>query len=550
MALVPGGDFGSYRIIERAGTGGMATVYKAYQPALARHVAIKVLPGYLENDGDFPQRFQREAVAVASLRHPNIPGVFDYGTLDEVTYIVSEYIDGGTLSDQLGRPLPPAYVVEILRPVASAIDYAHSRSVLHRDIKPTNIMLARDGRPVLNDFGLAQMMNTHEALTVAGTVMGTPQYMAPEQCAGDAVGPAADIYALSIVAYEMLTGRVPFRAATPAATLIAQMQEALPLPRSINPELSEEIESVLLKGLAKNPADRFGTASALVQALAVATTAVGAAPTTRVPASAEAITPDTVRRSRTPAYVAAAVVVLGLVVGGGYYASRNVGLKSAGGPGASATATVNALPINVVGTPIPSQTDIPLSKGPLVWAATFADGSAFSTPSVSPAGGASAKFVAGALQVNILHPDGRIDLVSKMPPMAAYIGEIDLVISRGSHLTVNWGVRPGDGKTNGDHVMNIDTTRTSFALKYLPPPGSSDPIIDVGDRFTAPEITNGSPFTMTVGTGEDAYVYFFNNRGVDTNNDDHNTAAAQMNLSIFGHDGSVRVTGLRVYNVP
>ena len=265
--LQPGSEFGPYRIVERAGRGGMATVYKAYQAALSRYVAIKILPDYLADDGDFAERFKREAVAVASLRHPNIPAVFDYGQLDDRAYIITEYIDGGTLTEQLGVPLPLHYTAGILSQVASALDYAHARGLLHRDVKPANILLARDGRPILNDFGLAKMMGAEMQLSTAGQIMGTPLYMSPEQCAGEVVTPASDQYAVAVIAYQMLTGRLPFDAATPAAVIHAQIHDPLPPPRLVNPQLPAEAEMVLLKGLAKAAADRYPTCFGFTEAL-------------------------------------------------------------------------------------------------------------------------------------------------------------------------------------------------------------------------------------------------------------------------------------------
>ncbi len=192
MTLIPGADIGPYRVVEQIGPGGMATVYKAYQPSLARYVAIKVLPAFFAEQPGFSERFQQEAIAVAKLRHPNILQVFDYGTHEGVSYIVSEFVDGGTLAEQVGKPLPIEYVVKVLGPIAGALDYAHTRDVLHRDIKPSNILLARDGTPVLSDFGLAKMIGSQAQLTASGATVGTPEYMAPEQGQGMELGPAAD----------------------------------------------------------------------------------------------------------------------------------------------------------------------------------------------------------------------------------------------------------------------------------------------------------------------------------------------------------------------
>ncbi|HEV2032844.1 MAG TPA: protein kinase [Candidatus Dormibacteraeota bacterium] len=267
MNVAPGTVIGPYRIVEQVGRGGMATVYKAHQAALARYVAVKVLPDFLASEEGFKERFQQEAVSVAKLRHPNILAVFDYGNAEGTAYIVNEFVDGGTLSDQLGSPLPMDYVVNTLKPIAAALDYAHARGILHRDIKPSNILMNMEGTPVLGDFGLAKMMERGPGLTQAGMVVGTPEYMSPEQCAGETLGPGADIYSLGVVAYQLLTGELPFTAATPAAVINAQLHNQLPPPSSVNPDLSSAVEGVLLKALAKTSADRYRSATAFVKAL-------------------------------------------------------------------------------------------------------------------------------------------------------------------------------------------------------------------------------------------------------------------------------------------
>src|SRR5882672_6749439 len=264
---IEGMSLGAYKVLERIGRGGMATVYRAQHVGLDRQVAIKVLPEFFAEDDAYLQRFQQEARMVARLKHPNILEVFDFGQEKGITYLVLELVEGGTLEDQLGSPMHLEDVVRILRPVANAIDYAHARGVLHRDIKPSNILIQKDGTPILADFGLARMADAARRLTATGYVLGTPEYMAPEQAKGDSTGPAADRYAIAVVAYEMLTGRVPFQGPTPAATLISHLQDSMPSTIELTGELSAHVEDVLRKALSKAPEDRYSSASQFVTAL-------------------------------------------------------------------------------------------------------------------------------------------------------------------------------------------------------------------------------------------------------------------------------------------
>src|SRR6266850_553042 len=278
MKLPEGFALGPYRIVAPIGRGGMATVYRAYHRALDRDVAIKVLPDFFAEEDSYRERFQQEARSVARLTHPNILNVFDYGQENGITYLVLELVEGGTLGDRLGSPMELEDVVRLLRPVASALDHAHSQNILHRDIKPSNILIQADGKPVLADFGLATMVGSTERLTATGTVLGTPEYMSPEQATGATLGPASDQYSLAIVAYEMLTGRVPFQAPTPVAVLISHMSQAMPPTRELEGKLSGHIEDALRRGLAKVAADRYPTASQFVAALTPAAWTGGARP--------------------------------------------------------------------------------------------------------------------------------------------------------------------------------------------------------------------------------------------------------------------------------
>src|SRR6202521_4963700 len=267
MGLAEGTYLGPYRILDRIGQGGMATVYRAHHSALDRYVAIKVLPEFFAEDMIFRERFQLEAQSVAALRHPNILSAFDFGQIAGIPYLVMELVEGGTLADRMGSPMELQDVVQFLRPIASALDHAHAHGVLHRDIKPSNILIRQDGTPVLADFGLAKLARSVRKLTAIGTVFGTPEYMSPEQATGESLGPGADQYSLSVVAYEMLTGRVPFHGDTPGAVLISHIRRAMPATSELPGELSAHVDEVLRRGMAKAPRDRYATVSEFVAAL-------------------------------------------------------------------------------------------------------------------------------------------------------------------------------------------------------------------------------------------------------------------------------------------
>ena len=267
MSLAAGTFLGRYRILEKLGRGGMATVYRAHHPDLDRFVAIKVLPDFFADDPGYQERFHQEARSVARLKHPNILSVFDYGHDMGVPYLVLELVEGGTLGERLGRRMELQDVVEVLRPIAGALDYAHQQGVLHRDLKPANILIHKDGTPVLADFGLAKMADSIRKITASGIVLGTPEYMSPEQAAGEPIGAPSDLYSLGVVAYEMLTGRVPFEADTPAAILLSHLNKAMPPPRELTGELSLHIEDALRRALAKAPSDRYASAGQFVSAL-------------------------------------------------------------------------------------------------------------------------------------------------------------------------------------------------------------------------------------------------------------------------------------------
>jgi len=259
---------GPYRIIEQIGIGGMATVYKAYQPSMDRYVAIKVLPAIVSRDPAFLKRFRREAKVVAKLEHKHILPVHDYGEQEGLTYLVMRYVEAGTLKDRLAAgqlDLPAIY--RIIAQVGAALDYAHRLGVIHRDVKPTNVLIDSQGDAYLTDFGLARIMESSEQLTATGVGVGTPAYMAPEQGQGLKIDHRSDIYSLGVMLYEMAAGRVPYEAETPMAVVIKHITAPLPLPSSVKPDISPQVERVILKAMAKDPDDRFQTVGDMVAAL-------------------------------------------------------------------------------------------------------------------------------------------------------------------------------------------------------------------------------------------------------------------------------------------
>ena len=273
MTLAPGTTIGRYQILEPLGQGGMATVYKAFQPSLQREVALKVLrPGFAQ-DPEFRQRFEREAIAIARLRHPHIVQVFDFEVAASGEYALAmEFLEGGTLKERLtelaaqGKQIDPNEAVRIVSEVADALGYAHDKGIVHRDVKPSNVMLGRRDWAIVTDFGIARILDA-TAYTQTGVGIGTPEYMAPEQGMGKHVDHRADIYALGVMAYQLLVGRLPYRADTPMGVVLAHINDPLPLPSKANPGIGRAIEKALLRALAKDPVARFGSAADFADAL-------------------------------------------------------------------------------------------------------------------------------------------------------------------------------------------------------------------------------------------------------------------------------------------
>ncbi|NDJ74993.1 MAG: protein kinase, partial [Chloroflexi bacterium] len=269
MADLTGHTLGQYTLGQRIGKGGMATVYMARQASMSRDVAIKVMSPDLNDSEEFVARFQREARVIARLQHPHILPVYDFGRSGDYIYLVMRLVTGSVLNRRLEKgTLTLQETDRLLTQIASALEYAHRQGVVHRDLKPNNVLLDEDHNAYLTDFGIAKMLAgpaSSQNLTETGRIMGTPAYMAPEQWRSEAVDARTDIYALGVILYEMVTGGLPFRAETPYSMMYQHFDAPPPLPRVINPDLPEAVEHVMLQVLAKRPEQRYLSAQQLAQ---------------------------------------------------------------------------------------------------------------------------------------------------------------------------------------------------------------------------------------------------------------------------------------------
>jgi len=392
--IQPGQTLGPYRIINQIGKGGMANVYKAYQPSIDRYVAIKVLPTQLAESKEFATRFHQEARIIAMLEHPHILPVFDYGESDGVAYFVMRYLEAGTLKDKMeaGRPLPLNEIDRIFTQLADALSYAHSHGVVHRDLKPANALIDSFGNVFLTDFGIARLLESASPrLTQTDAVMGTPAYISPEQAQGMPVDQRSDIYSLGIILYEMVTGGVPFVADTPLAVLFKHISDPLPLPSKVKPDIPEAIEQVILKALAKDPQDRFATAAEFVTAWKNALEQAKKAhqretvpPMLARPSVAtsqpevKATPPRTVQsKSRTPVgwivgcLVGACLLLAVLGIGGYVLTGRNFGLFAGSTNTPLSTDTEIVPPATDTAVPLSTATIVPVKDNPALLTDNF-----------------------------------------------------------------------------------------------------------------------------------------------------------------------------------
>jgi eukaryotic-like serine/threonine-protein kinase len=258
---------GRYKVLSRIGSGGMADVYLAEDALLGRKVAVKLLQHRFAEDQEFVERFRREASSAAGLSHPNVVAIFDRGEWDGTYYIAMEYLPGRSLKAIVreGGPMDPASAIEIVIQILRAAKFAHRRGIIHRDLKPHNVILDEEGRAKVTDFGIARAGASD--MTLTGSIMGTAQYLSPEQAQGKTVSETSDLYAVGIVLYELLTGRVPFDGETAVSIALMQVSAQAPRPSALNPAVGPALDAVVVRSLAKNPIDRYRDADEFIAAL-------------------------------------------------------------------------------------------------------------------------------------------------------------------------------------------------------------------------------------------------------------------------------------------
>jgi serine/threonine-protein kinase len=268
MAGLIGRQLGQYTITEMLGSGDMATVYRAQQTSIRRDVAIKVIKTKLTDNPEFIRRFERGARIMVALNHPHILTIFEFGMQDDLLYLVTELQEGGSLAARLkaNGKLSAEEVARYLDQIGAALDYVHSRSVIHRNLKPQNVLLDQDNNAILSGFSIARIAGDMTRMTGSGMAMGTPSYMAPEQWYGRDVDARTDVYALAIMTYELLTGALPFTGDTPPTLMYQHLNDQPPPIRRLRPDLPQSVEKVLIKGMAKRSEARFQSASEFASA--------------------------------------------------------------------------------------------------------------------------------------------------------------------------------------------------------------------------------------------------------------------------------------------
>jgi hypothetical protein len=482
-------------------------------------------------------------VAIAKLRHPSILAVFDHGEIEGQPYIVTEFVEGGTFADQLtGKPISVQQALDVLQPVAAALDYAHERGVLHRDVKPSNILITKEGAPVLGDFGLARMMTSTERLTRLDMAVGTPEYMAPEQCAGKETGPAADRYSFGVVAFEALTGHVPYNAETPAAVMLAQMQSPLPDPRTVNPALSENVERALLRALTKDPEGRFPSCTAFVRALAATSAADTAAPPVSAPTAVEVPRPAPVEAKAAastapppgagtrgldaiprPALLAGAGVLVVLLALAGVLYAMSASKRSTNSP----PGTVPA-------------------HGSLIFQAGLSKTAWSTEPTPAPTGSASFAYPGASIDIKIVTDGAGLTGEFNAPALKNYVADLVMKVDAGSDFELDWFVRSRGATETADVALSIQVAQEAMTL-YLAPDGASNQALAA--TIPIPGLQSGTTVELGIVVNGTSIQVYLGGKKVADARETTSTGATTPGFYMSGKSGALHILALRYYAV-
>ncbi|MEK7326880.1 MAG: bifunctional serine/threonine-protein kinase/ABC transporter substrate-binding protein, partial [Chloroflexota bacterium] len=507
MEDLTGKQLGQYRVVAPLGEGGMAAVYKAYQPGMDRYVALKILPQHFAKDPLFVGRFQQEAKVLAKLQHLHILPVFDYGEAEGYTYIVMPFVESGTLTDLLkGQPLPLKQIRALVSQIGDALDYAHSLGLVHRDVKPSNVLIDARGNCLLTDFGIAKIVEGTAKFTGTGGIIGTPAYMSPEQGRGDKVDARTDVYALGVMLYEMVTGRVPFDAETPIAIVFKHIQDPLPPPSTLNPDIPDALERVILKALAKDPNDRFAATGEMVQALQAAlpdvTQPAIPAPTVpekKIPPPTPALRPKWLLPA-IGAGAAVACLALIAVIGGAFMTGLIGGTPApttpfivAAAPATTAAPNVIASPTfvleavatpTVAATPVPPAASLPFTCTDAIGCVDIAPGAPIHIAYALPISGATAPLGAaskGAIEIAIDDKGGEL-----LGHKIELTGEDTLCNAEG-------GQAAGTKLAADPTIVGIIGTNCSSEARAAMPQIAGAGMVMISPSNTNPDLTNPDP---------------------------------------------------------
>ncbi len=501
MAMQPGQTIGRYQILSQLGVGGMATVYKAYQPSLDRTVALKVMRAGLAEDTEFRERFQREARAIARLVHPNIVQVFDFDEVDGRSFMTMQYMEGGTLKDKIaelaktGERLPPREAVRIVREVGDALAYAHGLGIVHRDVKPSNVMLTNDGKAVVTDFGIAKILSGAQ-YTQAGVGIGTPEYMSPEQGQGKTVDARSDLYSLAVMAYELLVGKVPFSADAPLAVVLSHVRDPIPLPSMVNPSIGQATERVLLKALAKEPSERYASTSEFAAVLGRAVTeGEGGTAKTLFVSDAASVQQTVVSRGAAPAAPAAPAVPVvaaasSAVAAGGLFANRLVPIGAAiavlliAGGAVAVSGVFRGAPVATV-APTAAQ---PTSTGAPTVAPSVASTAA--QPAQPTSTGAATALPSTAVSAP----------AAALPPRGALAYELDLKNPQSGPVVINLGNPSADKVTPIAEGLQVDVSAGSNVNIQIRMP-MQDVVVEGTVRYVSGPDSGAASYQYNVRTG-------------------------------------------------